>query len=94
MVQGTTISNRGFAIIACFILAIVTLSIGSIFDWLYGESRENILAQYRNETQQATQKISQYLKMPIDAVSFSAVTVNARDHCTVNNSNYLRLKNN
>ena len=77
MVQTATTSNRRFAAVACAIMAIVTLSIGCIFYWLYEASKENILARWRNETQQAGQKISQYLKMPIDAVSFSAVTVNA-----------------
>ena len=76
MAQTATTSSRRFAVIASVIMAIVTLSIGCIFYWLYDASKENILAQWRNETQQSTQKISQYLKMPIDAVAFSAVTLN------------------
>jgi len=58
-------------------MSIATLSVIIIFYWLYSASRENILAGWRSETQQTGQKIGQYLKMPIDAVSFSAVTVDA-----------------
>ncbi len=57
-------------------MLLATFFIVCIFYWLYDSSKQNILGTWRNEMQQATQKIIHYLKMPIDAVAFSGVTIN------------------
>ena len=67
---------RRFTLIASAMLLLATFFIVCIFYWLYDSSKQNILGTWRNEMQQVTQKISHYLKMPIDAVTFSGVTVN------------------
>ncbi len=57
-------------------MLLATFFIVCIFYWLYDSSKQNILGTWRNEMQQATPKIIHYLKMPIDAVAFSGVTIN------------------
>ncbi|MBO4369017.1 MAG: GGDEF domain-containing protein, partial [Desulfovibrio sp.] len=68
---------RPFALIASLIMLLTSFFIVCIFYWLYDSSKQNILGTWRNEMQQATKKIEQYMKMPMDAVAFSGVTLNA-----------------
>ncbi len=44
---------------------------------LYDTSRQNIIDVWSSKTEEASDEFSYYLKMPMDAVSFSAVTVNS-----------------
>ena len=67
---------RRFTLVASVMMLLATFFIVCIFYWLYDSSKQNILGTWRNEMQQATQKIIHYLKMPIDAVAFSGVTIN------------------
>ncbi|MBQ7607832.1 MAG: diguanylate cyclase [Desulfovibrionaceae bacterium] len=76
MEKSTKGTQRRFALIASLVMLHAAFFILCIFYWLYDSSKQNILGSWRNEMQQATQKIHQYLKMPIDAVAFSGVTIN------------------
>ena len=59
----------------CAVLATVLFLI-VFFYTLYNMSKQNIIAKYRAENYQIAGEVSQYLTMPMDAVAFSAVTIN------------------
>ena len=71
----TSITVR-FAITSFKVFVLAAVFIVCIFYWLYDESKKNILSKWQNDTHEAAQSVSYYMKMPIDAVAFSAVTVN------------------
>ncbi len=54
----------------------ITLFIGGVFCWLYSVSKKNIVQKWQTETMQIAQEVNFYMKMPVDAVAFSAVTLN------------------
>lgn len=77
-----------FALIACGAMMAASVCIGCLFYWLYDTSKQNILGSWRVEMQACAQKISHYIKMPMDAVAFSALYVNkmlgeAQPHASV-----------
>ena len=57
-------------------MAGTSVFLAGIFYWLYSASKQNILEKWKNETFQAAQQVNYYLKMPMDAVTFSAVKLN------------------
>ena len=61
---------------SCLIMAGTSVFLAGIFYWLYSASKQNILEKWKNETFQAAQQVNYYLKMPMDAVTFSAVKLN------------------
>ncbi len=72
-------NKTGLGRIAIYI-AILAISAGiiiRIFYALYDVSRQNIIGIWRNKTREMAQEFSTYLKMPMDAVSFSAATINS-----------------
>lgn len=61
---------------SCLAMAGTSIFLIFVFYWLYAASKENILAKWKNETIRAAQQVNYYLKMPMDAVAFSAVKLN------------------
>ena len=65
-----------FTIVTTVVMAIVTISAISIFFWLYDVSKDNINRIWENKTEQLSHRLDMYLKLPINAVSFSGQTLN------------------
>ncbi|MCR5452306.1 MAG: diguanylate cyclase [Lachnospiraceae bacterium] len=63
-------------IISFTVIAVASYFIINIFSQLYLASRLNILGTWRNKTDQISFDVESFLKEPVDAVSFSSVTVN------------------
>ena len=61
---------------SCLAMAGTSVFLIFVFNWLYSTSKENILSKWKNETTRAAQQVNYYLKMPMDAVAFSAVKLN------------------
>ena len=66
---------RYFAVTVAFII-ISSIFFVNIFLKLYDVSRENLIHMWTNNTAKAANDVSFYLTMPMDAVAFSAVTIN------------------
>ncbi|WP_051656441.1 sensor domain-containing diguanylate cyclase [Butyrivibrio sp. AE3004] len=60
-------------------LVIVMVIIIRIFNALYDVSKQNIIGIWRNRTREMAQEFSAYLRIPMDAVSFSAAKINAME---------------
>ncbi|WP_081667251.1 sensor domain-containing diguanylate cyclase [Butyrivibrio sp. MB2005] len=58
------------------IMAITAGVMIGIFYKLYDASKQSIIGSWRNKTKEIAQEFSYYIKMPMDAVSFSAIKVN------------------
>jgi diguanylate cyclase (GGDEF)-like protein len=63
-------------VVLLLVLAVSATIIIRIFLSLYDTSKQNIIDIWSSRTEEASDQFSYYLKMPIDAVSFSAVAVN------------------
>lgn len=68
--------NRKILLISCLATVISSLFIGVVFSRLYSVSKKNILSKWSNDTLQFSQQVAYYMKMPMDAVAFSGVTIN------------------
>ncbi len=68
--------NRKILAVSCLAVFLVSLFIILVFHTLYSVSQKNILSRWSNETLQFSQQVAYYMKMPMDAVSFSAVKLN------------------
>ncbi len=68
--------NRKFALVSFAVIVISVFLIVGVFRSLYKISKENILQKWQNITMQAASQVNFYLKMPLDAIKFSATTLN------------------
>lgn len=66
-----------FATTSIFAVLVATFFIGGIFYWLYSTARQNILNVWQSRIFHIAQEVGYYLRTPIDAISFTAVKVNA-----------------
>ena len=68
--------GQRFIIVSLAVMAAAALFMIGLFYWLFDASRKNVLGVWENESIQAARDVRHYLTMPMDAVEFSAITVN------------------
>ena len=66
-----------FAAISVAAMLTAVMFIGVIFYWLYDSAKQNIINMWQNRTFHIAQDVGYYLTTPKDAVSFTALKINA-----------------
>lgn len=70
-------TSRRIIAVTCTVMAFSIIAVITIFHRFYAVSKQTIIGKWQTVAVQTANRVNYYMQMPIDAIEFSAVSVNA-----------------